>query len=583
MATVAGSPTVQPRSLPKLLASHPIGFWFIFWGELAERCSYYGMMAILPRFISEFLGLGDGPSNTWVSIFKAACYFLPLAGGILADQYLGKYRLIVIFSIPYIIGHIVLAGETEFWTIVALALLAMGSGVIKPNISTLMGLTYDQKRPGDDQLRSMAFGMFYMAINIGAMASYFFLPVIRDIYGYSIAFMCPAVLMAISFVLFASGKPFYAVETIQRRKSTPAEWAEKMLTFRRIAGLFLVVTFFWAIFDQSHTTWMFFTRDFTDLELFGWRLSTEQVGFINPALIIVFVPLLTVVWVQLDARGWKARATDKMMIGFILTATTMAVMGLAGTLAEQYENRPTVRASTERAPSLIATPNINLEAVDQSLKSGDGRSVTLENLSRLQLLWVPQNVKWNVVERPANPAVGGAAGKPGVTIAWGNEPSEQVLIASDAPVKVEPTSEYSVVASSDSPFTAVYGVTQESGLKILTGTKRVVPDAGKVSLWWIVLAFVLLTAAEVLISVTGLELAFVVSPLSMKSFVTALWLLTVGIANLFINAPVGRYYAVMDPGRYFFMLTAMMIGVIIAFFIVARRFNALGKQQDVRS
>ena len=167
------SATVSPQTEPNIakpqvptfletLLNHPAGFWFIFWGELAERCSYYGMMSILARFVSEELlytggkGLGDASSNTGVSFFKAACYFLPLAGGILADQFLGKYRLIVIFSIPYILGHLILAHETYWWSIVALALLAMGSGVIKPNISTLMGMTYDQKRPGNEQLRSMA-------------------------------------------------------------------------------------------------------------------------------------------------------------------------------------------------------------------------------------------------------------------------------------------------------------------------------------------------------------------------------------------------------------------------------------------
>src|SRR5438445_4987969 len=105
---------------------------------------------------------------------------MPLSGGILAHLFLGKYRLFVIFSIPYILGHIILADEGYWLSIVALGLLAMGSGVIKPNISTLMGMTYDQQRPGNEQLRSMAFGMFYMAINIGAAISYAALPQIRD-------------------------------------------------------------------------------------------------------------------------------------------------------------------------------------------------------------------------------------------------------------------------------------------------------------------------------------------------------------------------------------------------------------------
>ncbi|MSQ94759.1 MAG: MFS transporter [Gemmataceae bacterium] len=445
----AAKPT--PTFMETLL-NHPAGFWFIFWGELAERCSFYGMMSILARFISEKLSLGDDAGSLWVSLFKAASYFLPLLGGFLADQFLGKYRLIVIFSIPYILGHLILAGETEMYTLIALGLLAMGSGVIKPNISTLMGLTYDQKRPGNDQLRSMAFGMFYMAINIGAAISYAVLPKIRDTYGYSIAFMCPAVLMAVSFVIFAAGKPFYAVEKIERRSDTPDERAEKWATLLRISGLFLIVTFFWAMFDQSHTTWVYFARDFMDLNLFGWNCSPEQLGTLNPVMIVLFVPILQLVWNVLDRKGLRIRATDKMMLGLILTGAAMGIMALAGYLAGPY------------------------------------------------------------------------------TEALFTENNREVL-------------------------------------------RRSVPDASRVTIFWEVLAFVLLTIAEVLISVTGLELAFVVAPKTMKSFVTAMWLLTVGLANLFINAPIAGLYPSMAPGPYFALMGGGMVFVVIAFYFVAQRFN----------
>src|SRR5213592_2979537 len=80
-------------------SGHPIGFWFIFWGEFAERCSYYGMMSVLARYISEQLIQGEELGGAYVSIFKAACYYLPLLGGFLADRYFGKYWIIVGFSI----------------------------------------------------------------------------------------------------------------------------------------------------------------------------------------------------------------------------------------------------------------------------------------------------------------------------------------------------------------------------------------------------------------------------------------------------------------------------------------------------
>src|SRR5207247_1493410 len=131
-----------------------------------------------------------------------------------ADRYFGKYWTIVGFSLPYVLGHFVLGIENTAAMAIALVLLACGAGVIKPNISTLMGMTYDQKRPGQEKLRSAAFMWFYFAINVGAVLSTYFVPQIRDRWGYAIAFQFPAWLMVGALFVFATGKKHYAVETI---------------------------------------------------------------------------------------------------------------------------------------------------------------------------------------------------------------------------------------------------------------------------------------------------------------------------------------------------------------------------------
>src|ERR1700729_3831724 len=80
---------------------HPPAFWFFFWGEFAERSSYYGMRAILPLYLTTQLKMPDDKASEWYYTFKMACYFLPLLGGFLADRFLGKYWTIVGFSVPY--------------------------------------------------------------------------------------------------------------------------------------------------------------------------------------------------------------------------------------------------------------------------------------------------------------------------------------------------------------------------------------------------------------------------------------------------------------------------------------------------
>ena len=634
-------PSVPPasKSLVQTLINHPLGFWFIFWGELAERCSFYGMMAILPRFISDENGLylGDANSNTWVSMFKAGAYTLPLVGGFLADQFFGKYRLIVLFSIPYILGHFLMSYETVLWTMIALSLLAMGSGIIKPNISTLMGMTYDQKRPGEEALRSMAFGMFYMAINVGALISYLVLPVIRDDYGYSIAFMCPAVLMAVSFLIFALGKPFYAVETISRIKSTPEERRLKWLTLRRVAGIFLVITFFWAIFDQSHTIWIFFARDFTDLRILGWEISVEQIGSLNPLLIVVFVPLMPILWNFVERQGYRVRPTDKIIMGFVLTAISMGVMAIAGYQCDTYEDKLVPRSQKAITKVVIEEPSkvtvdVAKSAADEQSKKeyvrkrdrrkpdvdmSAAKQVTVtiiaetkqEAPKRVVALRYETDIRpilnANCVHCHGKKANGGLdlrtlegvlkGGDSGPAVTP-NDIKKSLLFKGHKtllPAGIDEKTEFAMIdrwteSGLSKKQLAAIGDWLETGLtadQIATISRWIEWGATstaqrKVSLWWEVLAFITLTMAEVLISITGLELAFVVAPASMKSFVTALWLMTVAIANFFINAPVGRLYSTMSPGDYHLMLTGLMVVVIVVFYFVALRFNQMAVEQQ---
>lgn len=322
--------------IARYFSKHPVGFWFIFWGELAERCSYYGMLAILLRYMAEELHLGDATASMGQSYFKAGCYLLCLGGGYVADNYFGKYWTIIGFSLPYILGHVILGIPTIPCLIIALVLLAMGSGVIKPNISTLMGLTYDEKRPGQEKLRSDAFAMFYGAINIGAALSSFAMPEIRDRYGYAKAFLFPAALMVVAFFLFAIGKRFYAVEVIARRRKTPQERHQQWIVLGRIIGLFFVVTFFWSIFDQGSNTWVLFARDHMNLDFYGLhQFPSDQLQSFNPVLIILLLPPVTLLWHALADRGLRMRPTDKMLVGFILTGLTMALMAAAGYLSDR--------------------------------------------------------------------------------------------------------------------------------------------------------------------------------------------------------------------------------------------------------
>ena len=481
----------EPTSAPPgaVPTTHPKGFWFIFFGELAERCSFYGMKALLAFYLIHVFLKTKAEASEVVHLYVAACYATGLIGGVIADKFLGKYWTIVLFAVPYVVGQFLVGLSDQTLMYVSLVILAFGSGVIKPNISTLMGMTYDQQRPGQDQLRSRAFGYFYMAINIGSFLSQIICPALRDYFGkvdpatgmpaspesaragYLAGFLFPACLMVVALILFAAGKRYYAKEDIRANAAADAAGpVNKWAVVGRLAGLFVLVLFFWIIFDQHATTWIYFANDYLDIQFqtpvpiggkTDWRIPPESIQAANPFLIVLFVPLLNWLFGWLDRKGVRVRPTDKMTVGFFLTAGACAVHVVAGYLAT----------------------------------NPDG-SIT------------------------------------------------------------------------------------------------------RVSVLWQILAYVSLTLAEVLISVTGLELSYTAAPRSLKSFVTACWMVPIFLANVFASQLAKTYPSTVKPGEavkepvfelfgaqfftipqfataqgYFLAMTGIRLVVTVAFVVVARRFN----------
>ena len=315
------------------LKEHPKGFWFVFWGELAERASFYGMRAILAMYLVTILGYHESGGASIVQFFIAACYVAPLLGGWIADRFLGRYRTILYFATPYILGHLLLGGIQERWAMfAALGLLALGSGSIKPNTSTLMGKVYEHE--GKQPLLTEAFSYFYAAINVGALISMFFLPGLRDKYGYGVAFAIPAALMAVSFVVFAAGKRYYPEDRprLELKKEKPTR-ERQIRTLKRIAPIFALIAVFWLVYDQAASTWIYFAKDHMDLMVFkGVRLAPDRVGWTNSLFIIFLTPVFNWMW-----ETWKKRRggsmvpdTTKMLIGFGIVFVCMAGLATLG-------------------------------------------------------------------------------------------------------------------------------------------------------------------------------------------------------------------------------------------------------------
>ena len=157
--------TSPPPTYPTLFG-HPTGLFTLFFAEMWERFSYYGMRALLVFYmIKGFLGYGDSQAYAVYGAYTALVYATPFIGGMLADRLLGRRRAVVIGGLLMAAGHLLMTIQNETAFFAALALLICGNGFFKPNISTMVGTLY----PDASLRRDGGFTIFYMGINLGAM------------------------------------------------------------------------------------------------------------------------------------------------------------------------------------------------------------------------------------------------------------------------------------------------------------------------------------------------------------------------------------------------------------------------------
>ncbi len=353
----------QPQFL-----GHPIGLFILFFTEMWERFSYYGMRGLLRAYMVYYLfsmtnlalypeqgpevtGTPVNPMNVWgfdllygfygsesindfasqlYGLYTALVYATPFIGGIIADRYLGQRKTVVIGGVIMAIGHFVMASEQAFF--VALALLIVGNGAFKPNISTQVGDLYAQ----GDPRRDGAFTIFYMGINLGATICNFVCATLAQIYGWHYGFGAAGVGMCLGLIVYLGGARFLAPEkprTGSAAAAAAAGGAPASLTndeWTRIGALgvlFLLNISFWAVYEQQGNT----LQAWADTQTIWPRIGDFQIPAawyqsFNPAVIIFLAPLLDMFWQWQKGRGSEPSSVAKMAIGSILLGLSFIVM-----------------------------------------------------------------------------------------------------------------------------------------------------------------------------------------------------------------------------------------------------------------
>jgi POT family proton-dependent oligopeptide transporter len=340
----------------------PLQSLFILWNEAAERFSYYGMKGILAIYITTVLMKTQDQATNIIHLFGFANYFMPLLGAWVSDRYWGRYHTILWISLSYCVGHGVLACSDMLATTdakvmclyIGLALIAFGSGGIKPCVSAFMG---DQFKPEQKHLLQKAYAAFYFSINFGSTAAFLIVPWVRDTGGYGWAFGVPGIAMGIATLIFYLGTPHYTRVppssksktagffkvmwfAIQgRSKRTPGQgfWDAARQRFSDaevdaarsvlpILSIFSLVPIFWSLFDQTFSTWVLQGARMEPYLLGNYKIGPEQMLAANPILVIIFVPIMTLGLYPLLGRF--ASPLRRMSYGMFLAALSFVIVAL---------------------------------------------------------------------------------------------------------------------------------------------------------------------------------------------------------------------------------------------------------------
>ncbi len=360
----------QPQAAPvevakgRTILGHPAGLFVLFFTEMWERFSYYGMRSLLvlymvnhlflhPEAGQRVLGFGlvkggleaiFGPlepqplSSQIYGLYTAFVYLTPFFGGMLADRVIGQRRAVILGGVLMAIGHFLMAVESLFF--LALLFLILGNGAFKPNISTQVGSLY---APGDPR-RDRAFTIFYMGINLGAFFSPLVCGTLGQRLGWHYGFAAAGAGMVAGLCLYLLGQhtlsPDLLIMTAGRsHKREPLTREER----KRVWSLVLLCALniiFWGIYEQQGNTLQLWADRNTNWNFLGLDIPSTWFQAFNPFLIFLFAPLLNIFWSWQSRRRSEPSSIMKMALGCFLGGASYVVMILAaqGTGSEEHRS-----------------------------------------------------------------------------------------------------------------------------------------------------------------------------------------------------------------------------------------------------
>ena len=320
---------------------HPRGLSTLFFTEMWERFSYYGMRAFLILYMTApvaagGLGFADGDAASIYGTYTGSVWGSAILGGIVADKWLGQYRSVLIGGIIIALGHFTLAFKALPFFYTGLALIIIGTGLLKPNVSTLVGSLYSES----DARRDAGFSIFYMGINLGALFGPLIAGYLAQEVDWHIGFAAAGVGMTLGLVQYVLGRNRLCAPSPTRtadrsaeaqsakRGFTPTEWKR----MGAIVIFFLVAILFWGAYEQAGSTLNLFADRYTRTEAFGFSFPSSWFQSVQPIFVITLAPIFAWIWVRMGRHEPSVPA--KLALGVLFMAISFLMLVPAGAMAQ---------------------------------------------------------------------------------------------------------------------------------------------------------------------------------------------------------------------------------------------------------
>jgi POT family proton-dependent oligopeptide transporter len=317
-------------------AGHPRGLSTLFFIEMWERFSYYGMRAFLLLYMVSpaargGLGFSDAQGASVYGSYTGAVWLAAIFGGLVADRFLGQYRSVLVGGSIIALGHFTLAFKSLPFFYSGLGLIVIGTGLLKPNASIMVGALYGE----GDERRDAGFSIFYMGINLGAFIGPLVAGYLAQQVDWHAGFACAGLGMGLGLVQYVLSKKRLApaLERLQVRRSAtaaassapaPAFTAAEWKRMGAIVVFFLFATLFWGAYEQAGSTLTLFADRYTRLSVGGFAFPSSWFQSVQPIFVILLAPVFAAIWTMLGRREPSSPA--KFALGLLFVGAAFLVL-----------------------------------------------------------------------------------------------------------------------------------------------------------------------------------------------------------------------------------------------------------------